>query len=291
MTENIEEIPEIPIEDIQEKKKTFTIKKENSKIMKSIVETLSSIIDETKFTITKSEFIIEAMDPSRICLLRLVIKKGDFDKFETSGKFSICINLDDLDKILKRCGNTDALTMSYDDDTRKLKIQMKKDDSTRTRTFSLATLDIAIEDIPLENLMNIDYMTRFKIYPDFLIEAIKDAEIYSEILNIKSEEHFGLIFSSVGQIGEMEYQLEKDDLIEENLIDTESYAYSLTFLKSILKISNITETLELSLKADHPLKMEFSLLEGGTLLYWLAPRVENDLDDDDDLMEEIDDEL
>lgn len=280
--------PELPIEDKKEKVKSFRIKKENSKIMKSIIETLSSIIDETKITITKSEFIIEAMDPSRVCLLRLVIKKGDFDEFESSGKFSICINLDDLDRILKRCNNDDALTLSYTDDSRKVKIQMKKDDSSRTRTFSLATLELDIEDIPFENLINIDYATRFKIVPDIIIEAIKDAEIYSEVLNVKSDENFGLIFSSTGQIGEMEYQLEKDDLIEQDLTGVEMSAYSLTFLKNFLKISNITEKLEISLKSDHPLKMDFSILEGGDLVSFLAPRVEEvDFDEDEDLLEEI----
>lgn len=288
----MEEPEKIPIEDKKKTKKTFKIKKENSKIMKSIVETISSIIDETKITISKKEFIIEAMDPSRICLLRMILKKNDFDEFECSGKFSICINLGDLDKIMKRCGNNEALTLSYDDVTRKLKIQMKREESTRARTFSLATLESEIEDVPLDNLMGLEYTTRFKISPDIMIEAIKDAEIYSEILNIKSEENCGLTFISTGQIGEMEYQLGSDDLIEENILDKEASAYSLTFLKNILKISSITEALEISLKTDHPLKMDFSLLEGGKLLYWMAPRVEDanfNNEDEDDFMEEIED--
>ena len=69
MTENVEDVPNLPIADHQKKKKKFRIKKENSKIIKSAIETISSIIDETKITITKKEFIIEAMDPSRICLM------------------------------------------------------------------------------------------------------------------------------------------------------------------------------------------------------------------------------
>lgn len=290
--ENTEKIPEIPIKDEKETIKTFMFKIENSKIMKSIIETISSIIDETKITITKSDFTIEAMDPSRICLLRLTIKKEDFDEFECSNKVSICINLDDLDKIMKRCSNNDTLTFSYSSDTRKIKIQMKREDAKRARTFSLSELDLDIEDVPLGNLIDIEYPTRFKMDPDLFIEAIKDAEIYSEILNMKSDEEQGLIFSSLGQIGEMEYQIELEDLIEHAFQGVNSGAYSLTFLKNIMKISNITEVFGVSLKTDHPLKMEFNLLEGGTLLYWLAPRVEDsNFEDDDDLMEEIDNEL
>jgi len=123
---------------------------------------------------------------------------------------------------------------------------------------------------------------------DFLVEAIKDAEIYSEILNIKAIENEGLLFSSSGQIGEMEYNLTTDDLIESNLSETSTGAYSLTFLKAILKIAPITEKLEISLKTDNPLKMIFNILEGGELSYFLAPRVEEaEFEDEDDDMDEF----
>jgi hypothetical protein len=45
--------------------------------------------------------------------------------------------------------------------------------------------------------------------------------------------------------------------------------------------------LEIALKTDHPLKMNFDLLEGGKLSYFLAPRVEDGEFDDDDDMDEF----
>ncbi|MFW9972444.1 MAG: hypothetical protein ACFFDF_19825, partial [Candidatus Odinarchaeota archaeon] len=148
------------------------------------------------------------------------------------------------------------------------------EDSTKARTFSLALLDSDIEDVPMDNLLKIEYECSWTMEPDFLVEAIKDAEIYSEILNMVAKEGQGLNFSSSGQIGEMKYELGEEDLIEADLNDTSSGAYSITFLRAILKISSITEKLDISLKTDHPLKMIFTLLEGGELSYFLAPRVE-----------------
>ena len=63
---------------------SFTLKLENSRILKGIIETLASIIDETEFRVTPKEFTISAMDPSRICLLKLSIKKDDFDDYQCS---------------------------------------------------------------------------------------------------------------------------------------------------------------------------------------------------------------
>ncbi len=269
----------------KEVKKEFKIKMDNSKILRSIVETLSNIIDETKFQITSGEFKISAMDPSRICLLQLVITKEDFDEYNCPSECEITLNLDDLDKIMKRSTINDTIELSYTEDTQKIKIKMQRDGSTRARTFSLALIDSEIEEIPMENLLKIDYNSSWSMDPDLLVEAIKDAEIYSEILNVKSEEEKGLILSSSGQIGEMEYEMELEDLEDADLHGVATGAYSLLFLKAILKIAQITEKLEISLKTDHPLKMNFDLLEGGKLNYFLAPRVEEEEFNDDDMDE------
>ncbi|MFW9897870.1 MAG: proliferating cell nuclear antigen (pcna) [Candidatus Thorarchaeota archaeon] len=265
---------------------SFTLKLENSRILKGIVETLASIIDETEFRVTPKEFTISAMDPSRICLLKLSIKKGDFDEYKCSKDSKVGLNLDDLDKILKRSAANDSVEIEFNEKDQKIRIKMQREGTSRTRTFSLAQLDIDMEEIPMDNLLNIEYPSKWVIDPDFLVEAIKDAEIYSEILNMKSIEDQGLIFSSSGQIGEMNYELELDELIEMDINGTSSGAYSLTFLKAILKIASITEKLEISLKTDHPLKMIFNLLEGGELFYFLAPRVEEaEFDEDEDMDE------
>ncbi len=272
----------------KEVKEEFSIKIDNSRILKGIVETLASIIDETEIQITPKKFTIRAMDPSRICLLQLIIAKVNFDEYECSKECKITLNLDDLDKIMKRSSGNDSITLSYQEDTQKIKIKMQRVDSTRARTFSLALLDSEIEEIPMDNLLKIEYESTWTMDPDFLIEALKDAEIYSEILNMDTTEGEGLVFSSSGQIGEMEYELGADDLIDSDLNGKSSGAYSLTFLKAILKIASITERLDISLKTDHPLKMIFNLLEGGELSYFLAPRVDSEESDDDDVLEELD---
>ncbi len=266
---------------------SFTLKLENSRILKGIVETLASIIDETEFRVTPKEFTISAMDPSRICLLKLSIKKDDFDDYQCSKESKVGLNLDDLDKILKRSAANDSVEIEFNETDQKIKIKMQREGISRTRTFSLALLDIDIEEIPMDNLLKIEYPSNWVINPDFLVEAIKDAEIYSEILNINANEGQGLIFSSSGQIGEMEYDLNEDDLIESELQGSSSGAYSLTFLKAILKIASITEKLEISLKTDHPLKMNFDLVEGGKLNYFLAPRVEEEEFDENEDMDEF----
>ncbi len=272
----------------EETKESFVLKVDNSRILRAIIETLSNIIDETTIVVTPKEFTIKAMDPNRICLLKLVIKKEGFDDFECNKACKIGVNLDDFNKILKRASSNDSITLEYQEEEQKIKIKMKRGDSTRTRTFSLALIDVDIEEVPMDNLLKIEFNAIWDMNIDHFNEALKDAEIYSEILNIKATEGEGLFFSSSGQIGEMQYDFGLEDLFEPDISEENKGAYSLTFLKSILKIAAITENFKISLKTDHPLKIEFGLLEGGELKYFLAPRVEDasfEGEDDDDLDE------
>lgn len=266
--------------------KQFTIKMNNNTILKTIIETLAAIVDEVKFVVDKKKLLIEAMDPSKICILQLTISRENFDNYECDTKCEICLNLEDFNKILKR-SSKNSVELSFHESTQKIKIKMerKEEDNSRTRTFSLACIDSKIENAPLENLLIIDYDTTWNIDTEILIEAIKDAEIYSEVLNMEITEE-KLTMTAIGQIGELEYELLTEDLLEASISERNAGSFSCLFLKAIMKIAPITEQLEISLKTDYPLNMKFDILEGGKLNYFIAPRVEDDNDFED--VEEID---
>jgi proliferating cell nuclear antigen len=264
----------------------FTIKLENSKILKTIVETLSKIFDEANFIVSPKELTVKGMDPSKICLIELYFKREAFDEFQCNRKSKVGLMLNDFDKILKRASSNDALELSFKEAEQKIKIKMIREGTDKSRVFSLASLDLEIEDPPMENLNSLKYPATWSIDTDFFIEAIKDGEIYSEVLNIKAIEDLGLTFTASGAIGEMEYQLGLDDFISSDLSYTQEGSFSITFLKSIMKLSDITETLEISAKTDNPIKMIFKLLEGAELKYFLAPRVEDMSNEDTDDLEE-----
>lgn len=266
-------------------KKHFEIKFDNSKIIKQIIETLSSILDEIEIKVTPEALTIEAMDPSRICLLQLQLEKSALDTYTCKGENKIGINAADLDKVLKRCANNETVELSFIESEQKIRVVMEKEGANRKRTFTLSLLELECEEVPMDNLRKIDYDSQWSCDPSLLGEAIKDGEIYSEILNILSNEE-GLTFSSLGTIGEMEYTLDSEDLIDFQAKEDNKGSYSIQFLKGILKLGAITEKLTIFLKTDHPFKMLFSFLEGGTLEYYLAPRVE-EVDFDEDEFEEF----
>jgi len=256
----------------------FKITKENSKIPKSIIETLSALIEETQLIVTPEGFHIKAMDPSKACMISLFIEKENFDEFECREPCKLSLNLEDFDKILRRSTTNDQLVLSYKEEEQRIKVQIIPEESMYSRTFSLALLDIDYEEVPVENLNRIVFHTKFCLDIDFLIQAVKDAEIYSDVFSIKSIQGQGLEFYSIGSIGEMRYKISPEDIpnLDLEIIQESCDSFAIDFLKKITKIHTIADTIDISLRTDHPLKMKISILEGGELLYYQAPRAEND---------------
>jgi len=86
-------------------------------------------------------------------------------------------------------------------------------------------------------------------------------------------------------------ELEEDQIADKKILDTKQCVgyYSLTFLglvKSFCNILDLRDKISFSLKSNHPLRisMAFKKLTNASLLYYLAPRVEEgDPDDQDDV--------
>lgn len=257
--------------------KNFTLKLENGRVFKTIIETLAAIIDKVKFTIDAEKLQIKTMDPSRICAFQLTLSsKYFFDEYQYDSKrekCEICLNLEDFDKILQRYNDEDSIEISFQENTQQIKIKMERECSLSSKTFYLGPLTDDNElTPPMDVLLSIKYDAIWSMNPDILIESIKCAEIYSEILSIKNTET-SLIMSSL-KTG-FEYDISFDDLIETDISKNMEGAFNIEFLKTLMEIAPIIEKLEISLKTSNPLKMIFNLLDGGILEYFLAPRVED----------------
>jgi len=262
---------------------TLKLNTKNIKTLKAVINNLSHIIENFYIRITSKEFIIMAMDDSRICLLRLELKREFFDEYECSKESRIGLSMSDLNKIMKRGTTDESFEISFKEIDNKIKIRMqRKEEKARTRTFSLKLQDDVLEDVPMHKLLAITYSAEWTMNINYIIEAIKDAEIYSEVFEIRASNDNGIIFSSLGTIGEMEYDLDIDDLDQHKINETNKGDFSIDFLKVIMGMSHITEKLEMSLKEGFPLKLNFDLLGGGKLDFFLAPRVDVEDDDDDD---------
>jgi len=256
----------------------FSAKMQDSKILKGMIDAVSAIIDETYFVADEKGLNLTAMDESHICLMSMSLPKDLFDGgYECKAQVKLGINLEDMTKIMKRAGASDAIEFKHQKESEKFQVQMK---GRGTRTFSLRLVDIDAEKIPPSAELDVKFDAKVTLDVDILDQAIKDAEIYQDTLEVQINKE-GVKFSAEGEVGDIEYQLDQDHLEAADIQKGGRGVFSLSFLKNILKISAITDKVTLNIAENAPLKFEFEIENPnnqakGKVTYFLAPRVEEE---------------
>jgi proliferating cell nuclear antigen len=249
----------------------------DAKFVRGIFEAISAIITETRLKIDPENGLsMTVMDGSHICLVDLNLKKEDMDEFSSTDLFELGINLDDLVKIIKRGSANDEISLLHDPKDKKLVIEMKAENSKKARKFTIALIDLDVQEIDVKQLDELPFENKCQFKVGILDEAIKDAEIFAEVLLINVKET--LTFAAEGTMGDMEYVVEKEELIFSEFTTESEGNFAIQFLKNVLKISSITDQVSMSLKSESPVKMKFSILNNSYIQYFLAPRVEEDSD-------------
>jgi hypothetical protein len=255
----------------------------------NVINILSSYVDEGEFQFRDNSMIIRAMDSSRIMLLNLILEDIEIDK----DFGDIAINLKDLKKVLKSKANG----------KKRLKLKFKKYWEERNGIYVykikedysppiiikkfLKKLDIDFEDIPLKNLLKIEYDVKFALTKKQLDIIFSEfSEKTSEIIEIIANED-NISFKDVGMGSKSAFEIPSDDM---RLFEFENKArgiYSKTILFQIKKffpILNQDSLINISIKTNHPIKID-TLIDNlaFSILLFIAPRCEDsDFDDDTD---------
>jgi hypothetical protein len=238
-----------------------------------IINFISSIIDEAEFSFKNKKMTLSTMDASRIMLLNMEVKGVKISK-----PFKITLNLNDFAELLKSKANDKRkLKLIFHNDTSDSDgVEIHKIKGKSTLKKYLLKLDIETEDAPISNLMKIEYPSKFKVPKYILNEILSQADIYSEILVFTVDED-KIVFSSVGQIGELKYIIPLEDLPYERIEGSNIGSYSLSFLRTIKNLFPILKknyTITYFLRTDYPLKMQFNIDKLNLKFVWfLAPRV------------------
>jgi len=255
-------------------------------MMKSILDAVTAIVEECKIKFTQTGLSIAAIDDGRFCMFILEIPKTDFDSYQAVD-CEIGINIADLNTIVKRARDKDSLELKYDDD-QYLKIILTdgSDDDNHRRKFKLQLIDLGDSGIKPETLDSMEF-NRVTIYTSAFEEAIKDADIFSEVIIISLNASV-LSFKSEGQFGDMEAEFEEEDKGVENfyfditnVISDLPSAFPLSYFKKVLRAKSLHSNIELGLLNSSPIKMNFRFLGNSRLTFWIAPRIEEEIEEEE----------
>lgn len=251
------------------------------------IEMLKTYMDEQVIRIDENGLRLNFMDMSRIMLAK-VTQKVDKSWEHNGAIIKIGLNLDDFAGLLRtKKGDLKEVYIRFDENSDEIGIRKHSPKLHNDVNFTLKTIDIDPEEIPMENLEKIEYDNKASFPIKYLKDYFYNAGRLAEIVYLEIDDD-GFHFKETGQCGTLDYHINYEDCNEcEGHV---SNAYSLNFLKPLQPILDILDNgndIRFLLKHDHPIRIEINIRDLGIdMLIFIAPRVEEadfyDDDDDDD---------
>ena len=97
--------------------------KARADILKEVVNVVSTLVDEAKFSMNAEGLTIKAVDPAHIAMVDLTLGKDAFEEFKAD-EVEIGIDIDKLSQFLKLARSDDIIDLKHDEEKRRLNISV-----------------------------------------------------------------------------------------------------------------------------------------------------------------------
>lgn len=238
-------------------------------LLKDSIDTISQLIGEGVFNLTKDGISLVATDRAMVAVVKFELKKDAFDEYKCDKEASIGVNIENLLQILKRAKSTDKITLELSEDGSKLKIEMKGEG---VRRFSIPLLDISKGEIP--DIDQLEFSAKLQVKTSILEEGINDADIISDSVVFETDGKC-FIMKTEGDSSSVETKIDKNSGLIEISGDKVRSRYALEYLKKMIKAGKISEVASIQMGRDFPIKLEFVKPNKVSMCFVLAPRVED----------------
>lgn len=237
-----------------------------SDTLKGLVNIISTLIDEVKFTITPEGMTLKAVDAAHVAMIEMEVEKCAFDKYEAED-CEIGLDLDKVKDVLKLAASGDVIGMEQDDTHGRLVFKV----GNITRRMNLVdTTTMSDPKVPQLSLT-----AKISLPVDELQKGIRAADKISDHITLKAGPGYFDMFCE-GDTDSVSLHLDGASVE----VDSDSEVCSmfpLDYYSNIIKAIPAGTTVMVELDNDYPVKLVFSLADGNARVnYLLAPRIESE---------------
>tara|TARA_B110000908_G_scaffold172389_1_gene239508 strand:- start:555 stop:1403 length:849 start_codon:yes stop_codon:yes gene_type:complete len=264
--------------------------------VKQLIECLAPLLTDVNFTFTPKLMgsveesddnvtnkkvggvIIKEINKQSTILVHCKLDADKFDTYEYNyhkKELQIGISLSYLVKALKCMNNFDTMTWEVDDDNLNelcITFETKTKDKIENKKFRLNLMDIDNENLDIDPV-NFSYLVIMPSH-DFQ-KYCKDMSLATDKLELICNKD-KLIFRGKGDLGTVEFETEESlgglqiqMTTEENIIV--QGIYDLKYLSIFTKCTNLCNNVNMYLKNDYPLVIEYSVAALGKIKLVLSP--------------------
>jgi len=266
-------------------------------IFTTIFQTIKGIAEHIVIYFTDEKMFIQTMDSSKISVLEIVILSSWFDFYSCqyeSIKFGI--NTGILYKILSSKEKTQTIHFEYNMEDEvgnqdKLFVNMesnmeentddiitKNNKNVYNRYFEVPLIDLENE---LMEIPDIDYEAEISLPSVNFAILIYQLKGFGDVLNIKCNENDIQFISKSAESGSMRVEIKIDELTGFSIIEGENInvSFGLQHLHTISAYSRISKTVELKIRRDYPIRIDYLFGESFdkecSIKFFLSPKIED----------------
>ena len=254
------------------------IKTVQSSAIKILVESLKEILTDANFIIDENGIKLIAMDSTHSVLVYLKLDSDKFESFFCKNKIKIGVSMINLYKLIKTITTNDTLTFFIDgNNTNVLGIKIYNEIKNTQTVYKLNLLDISDEEISIppaefDTELTLPSTEFQKIIRDMTnIGTVTEIKSIGSILEFKCDGDYA---SQTTTLGETQNCLQFKQNREPDY--TIQGVFSLKYLSLFTKCTNLCNQIQLYIKNDYPLIIQYTVASLGIIKLCLAPNIEND---------------
>ncbi|HWG90068.1 MAG TPA: proliferating cell nuclear antigen (pcna) [Candidatus Thermoplasmatota archaeon] len=235
-------------------------------VLKTVIEAISTLVDEAKFNVTTDGISIKAVDPAHVAMVEVTLRKSAFEEFKAEG-MELGIDMDKFKDVIKLAANDDELDLNYDTENHCLFVKI----GNLTRRMSLVdSSGMADPKVP-----KLDLPGHVTIASGEIEKGIKAAEAVSDhVALIASPQAFELL--AEGDTDTVHLKLDKSHLPALDVKENVKSLFSLDYFSNMVRSAKGSQGIHLNIGNDYPVKIDFDIAGGnGHVTYLLAPRIES----------------
>ena len=241
----------------------------DARTLRDVVDTLSKIMDEVRFTITNDGIRAVGMDSSKTALIEVYFGRDAFLEYEVAEdreEVYLGMQLSSLSSMLKKGKKGEGVLFMVSDDRVLIRI-----DSAIVKKFLVPNIEVMI-DVPGE--INLDFSVEASVLSDALKKALRDVEIVGNIVEFEATED-SLIIRARGEGARARTVFTRDSaaLSYMEVKEPSRAAYDVAYLKNVLNLTRIADSVDIRFSTDRPIELVFRAPGAGEarVRYLLAP--------------------
>ncbi|PSC71363.1 Proliferating cell nuclear antigen [Micractinium conductrix] len=260
----------------------FEARLAQAQVLKKLLEAVKELIQEANFEVQAEGMSLQAMDGSHVSLVSLHLRSDGFEHFRCDRPFSMGMNLNNMDKMMKCAGKEDTLTMRAEDDGDTVAFLFEAGNQARVSEFELKLMDITSENLGIPDN---EYAATVRMPSGEFQRIVKDLATIGDTVEIVVSKE-GIKFSANGDIGSANVLCrhstggKEEEQMVIDMVEPVSLTFSLRYLTSFTKATPLAPSVTIMLSRELPVVVEYKVADLGWVRYYLAPKIEEDEDMD-----------